>query len=109
MVGSWTRKGEEESASTPPGCVRFLASTQEMIIRRQPHQYTSVYVRRIVIYQTAVLQKTSSEIATDLDLGLHTVQRLRRRWRLLGTIIREPHREGPRKVLDDMAIQVSAH
>jgi len=77
-----------------------------MIIRRQLYQYTSVYVRRIVVYQTAVLKKSSGQIAVDLDLNLRTVQRIRRRWRVLGTIIREPHREGPAKLLDDTAINV---
>lgn len=76
-----------------------------VIPRRHNHEYVPLEVRRIVLYQREILQYTSAQICVSTDIPLRTVQRILQRWRELGEIVREPHREGPRRVMNDVHIK----
>jgi transposase len=46
-------------------------------------------LKRRVIYQAYTLEKTSTEIAIDLDMPLHVVQRIKQTWNEIGEVSRE--------------------
>jgi len=73
---------------------------------RQLHQRIDPQVRRIILHQKEVLRYRSITISISIGIPLRSVQRTLFRWKILGTVIREPRKEGPPKKLQDEHLQV---
>ena len=53
------------------------------------HSHYSKDLKRCIIYQAYTLEKTSTEIAIDLDMPLRVVQRIKQTWNEIGEVSRE--------------------
>lgn len=74
--------------------------------RRARVEYIPLEVRRIVLHQRNVLRYTPAHVCASTDLPLRAVQRVCQRWDELCVVLRQPHMEGPVRVMKDMHIKL---
>lgn len=79
----------------------------EYVPQRKPHSYIPLEVRRIILRQAEILRYSAVEVSINTGIPLRTVQRIIERWKKMGEVIREPHREGPPRALTDQELSVS--
>lgn len=73
--------------------------------RRRRHY--SPDLKRRVIYQSYILQLTSTEIAINLDIPLRVVQRVKHTWNEIGEVCKDRRRLGRAPILSPAHCEVS--
>ena len=64
-------------------------------------------VKKLVIYQLNVLNMLTTDIAVNLDMLVHVIQRVLQTWDEIGAVIREPKTLGRAHLMTTEQVQVS--
>ena len=70
------------------------------------HRY-SKDVKKPVIYQSSVLDMSTTDIAVNLDMLVRVVQRVLQTWDEIGAVVREPKTLGGACLMTTEQVQVS--
>jgi transposase-like protein len=64
-------------------------------------------LKKRVVYQAFMLEKTTTEISTDLDIPLRVVQRVLKCWREIGEVCKDRTRMGRAPLMKPDEVKVS--
>jgi transposase-like protein len=73
------------------------------------HQHYSCDLKKRVVYQAFTLDKTTTQIAIDLDMPPHVVQCVLQNWRETGEVCKNRRHLGRAPLLSREAVTVSAN
>ena len=72
-----------------------------------PHRHYSKDVKKLVIYQSNVLNMSITDIAVNLDMLVRVVQWVLQTWDEIGAVIRELKTLGQARLMTTEQVQVS--
>ena len=72
-----------------------------------PRRCYSKDVKKLVIYQSNVLNMSTTDITVNLNMLVHVMQQVLQTWDEIGAVIREPKTLGQARLMTTEQVQVS--